>query len=203
MRLPWLVLGALLPARAWGQAPPPTDHPQSHQGLWVHYEGGASLLSAVSWSGGRTSLYATGMEHLVAVGGCVVPEFVIHGEAWVTVPMKVVLAPSSADVPVRAGARGVGMGLLWYGGLSEIFVGVSAGMAWAELGEVQGGEAESVSGIQIRTRLGKEWWVTDELGVGLALTGGEMAPFGAADPSRVWDQRPVRTLGLDLSVTGG
>ncbi len=117
----------------------------------------------VSGSGGGLGL---------ALGGAVTPSLIVYGEVFddvassPTFTMNGQMSSSGSDV--RAGVVGFGPGLAYYFP-SNFYLG--GALVAARLTIQQNGQeiGRSDTGVGVDLHVGKEWWVSDSWGIGLAL----------------------------------
>lgn len=180
-----MLLGA---GAAWSEpeVPPPDGQPSSvqmnpaahvHDGFYARVlVGPAGLATHMSFSGDHVTLIGAGGSVGVAVGWAVSPSLVIYGEAfddrWRGLYFKFFSQSSISTDPLRAGMVGIGPGLTYYLP-SNLYL--SATLAFSKL-TIRYNDpdfatthiTDSDIGVGVSGALGKEWWVSDRWGLGLA-----------------------------------
>lgn len=164
-------LGAGGVARAQGVGGVPGFH--EHDGFFLQMDLGAGPMSSSASSGGfDVELSGTAAQFSMAIGGAVVPNFIVAGHLWGA-------SVSSPDVKVNGQSfgsvsdstlslSGIGVNLTYY--FMPINIYVSATPSIAGLSVKQGGQTfDAKNGFAIRLAAGKEWWVSDNWGLGLNL----------------------------------
>ena len=161
-------LGAAGVARAQGMG-----GIHEHDGFFLQMDLGVGAMSSKASSGGiDVELSGTAAQFSLVLGGVVAPNFIVGGHLWgVTV--------SSPDVKVNGsslgsvsdssiGLSGVGLNLTYY--FMPINIYVSATPSIGVLTAKQGGSSyDTKNGFAFRLAAGKEWWVSDNWGIGLNL----------------------------------
>lgn len=144
-----------------------------HDGFFLQMDLGVGAMSSKASSGGiDVELSGTAAQFSLVLGGVVAPNFIVGGHLWgVTV--------SSPDVKVNGsslgsvsdssiGLSGVGLNLTYY--FMPINIYVSATPSIGVLTAKQGGNSyDTKNGFAFRLAAGKEWWVSDNWGIGLNL----------------------------------
>lgn len=139
-----------------------------HDGFFLQMQYGAGYQS-LSQDGVDLTLSGPGGAFNLAIGGAPSTNFVIFGEVF----GQSAVAPTleyrgeelESDSDVSLNFVGMGPGAALYFGESW-FVSGTVAFAKATL-EGPGGKADA-TGVGVRLGLGKEWWVSDQWGLGLA-----------------------------------
>jgi hypothetical protein len=156
-------------AQAQGRAPGVRGF-QEHDGFYLRLDAGGGYMGSSASSGG-TSMKLSGAagEFSVAAGGAVTDNFIIAGQLWsvaVSSPTVTINGMSGSTSDSSLGLTGFGVDLTYYFMPTNIYV--SATPSIATLSVSQGGASASTkSGFAFRLAVGKEWWVSDNWGLGL------------------------------------
>lgn len=154
-----------------------------HEGFFLRFQAGPGYMQAdldrdATLRGGAGTLG-------VAIGGTVAPNLILYGE---------IVAQSSPDPHLEMGRfsgiaedltityTGFGPGLAYYLP-GNFYLSGSLHVARAEI-EMPGVRGRTELGIGTRLSLGKEWWVSSDWGLGLALVG-DLASMKDAGPEDV------------------
>jgi len=86
---------------------------------------------------------------------------------------------SSGTVSGNLSTYGVGAGFTWYLTAANLLIGVSAGPAWTSFKGQDGSTSRSGVGFGSDILLGKEWWISDNWGMGAAVQSYLMSVPGA------------------------
>jgi hypothetical protein len=161
--------------------PPPGIH--THDGVYVRLQAGMSYERlTIEAAGVRGTIQGPGLCLNVALGGAVTENLVLYGELFTALAVDpgLTVSPSQQDVAVidEMTFRGIGPGIVYYFGATNAFLTTTLMLAKAEaravspsLPSTSAYKAESRWGWAIEAQLGKEWWVSDNWGVGVALAG--------------------------------
>lgn len=146
----------------------------------------------------QLSLQGAGPELNVRLGGTPVTNFVVFGE------VSVQLAPSptaelggqsyETNDSTQLSFNTIGPGVAYYFGPSSFFVSGTLGLAAAELDA--GGHRATANGFGFRLGVGKEWWVSDQWGIGLAANYSQASVTDDVDA-----EFTSRAFGLSFSAT--
>jgi hypothetical protein len=158
------------PAPAPIPARPPGYH--THDGFFLQMNLGLGAMnSKASQDGFSAELSGGAGEFGIALGYALTPSFIIAGDLWgVSVPDPTVkFNGTSVDAgDTTYGLSAIGVNLTYYFMPHNFYVTVvpSIGALTAESG---GTSSDTESGFAIRLAVGKEWWVSDNWGLGLNL----------------------------------
>jgi hypothetical protein len=161
------VLGTAGVARAGGL-------PRTHDGFYLNLEGGLGALStSVTASNTGNDVKLSGAAGLfgIALGGAVTPNFVIGGRLWGTAasdPDLEINGQSGSTTDTSLGLTGIGLDLTYYLMPINIYFQATPSIGLLSVKE-QGTSYDFDSGFAIRLAVGKEWWVSDNWGIGLNL----------------------------------
>jgi hypothetical protein len=144
----------------------------THDGFAVQLEAGAGGMStSASQYGNSAKLSGAAGEFALTAGGVVAENFIIGGQVFF-------LAASSPSATVNGssqGSSGTTLGLTGFGPTFTYYfmpvnIYLSATPAIARVTVDQGGQtAGTKSGFAFKLAAGKEWWVSDNWGLGLNL----------------------------------
>jgi hypothetical protein len=177
------------PARASGEA-------RTHDGFFLRLSTGLGYSRAeISDNTGQLEVKGGATDVNIAIGGMVGTNFALHGTIW-----GWSMSDPDGELTISGGGSGSGtingtltMGALGVGGTyyfmpSNFYMSYSLGMgSLSGDGEIDG---KTKSGIAVDATLGKEWWVGDQWGLGLA---GGVTYFSSKDDT---------ILGIDENWTG-
>ena len=149
----------------------PTVH--RHLGFFFHLDvGGGYFTTSTSQSGVSLSASGAAMLLSLAVGGAVGEDWILAGELWGTA------APSpggSIASGATIGLSGVGLNVTHYFMPLNLFLSLTPSATVVSIDTGNGGTAGRTElGFGAKVALGKEWWVGDHWGLGVAL----QASFG-------------------------
>jgi hypothetical protein len=122
-------------------------------------------------SGDKLELDEAGGNHNLAIGGIVTDNLAIHGTlfGWATKDPQLDL--NGREIGTYSGTvtmNAVGGGLTWYIMPVNIYLSGSLGFAWLSFKD-QNVTVDTGTGGAIDLTIGKEWWVSDRWGLGVAL----------------------------------
>ena len=126
-------------------------------------------------AGSTIEISGSGFETAIALGGSVSRHLVIYGEICEGAIF------SGPTMKVNGQSRGggddvifvsIGPGVAYFFGETNIFLSASLSLARMtfEGFDLAGISDQSLRGVSLRALLGKEWWVSDDWGIGAALT---------------------------------
>ncbi len=154
-------------------APPAPAGYHEHDGFFLQLDLGLGAMSSKASSGGTdVELSGTAAQFSLALGGALTPNFIVAGQLWgvtVSSPEVKVNGQSLGSVSDSSiGLSGIGLNLTYY--FMPLNFYLSATPSIGRLTAKQGGQsADTKNGFAIRLAAGKEWWVSDNWGVGLNL----------------------------------
>lgn len=161
------VLGTAGAARAGGL-------PHTHDGFYLNLEGGIGGLSSsvtATTTGNDVKVSGAAGVFGLGLGGALTPNFVIGGRLWTTVasnPDVEVNGVSGSTSDTSLGLTGIGLDLTYYLMPINIYFQATPSIGMLSVKE-QGTSYDFDSGFAIRLAVGKEWWVSDNWGIGLNL----------------------------------
>jgi hypothetical protein len=184
--------------------------PKTHDGFFLQMNLG---FAQQSWSIDNPNLLfseftveGSGAQFDISLGGAVMPNLILFGQLGGTATVDPTFtaragsnSTSASQEPgeVTAGISTVGGGMLYY---TPVGVYVSGAVLSTILQlETDGTRAESDAGLGVQARLGKEWWVSDEWGVGVAAYYFRASvPAAGSAKGKDWT---IDSFGLTFSAT--
>lgn len=162
----------LVPLAVHAQTPPPAPAPDPtanrHLGFFLRMDTGVAYTATkatmpeMTWDG----ITSVSIPFGIAVGGAVLENFIVAGEFWGVTA----LAPSS---PVGRNYSnitlgGIGMNLTYYFMPVNIYVSATPSLSLVVFKQ-DGASFATLPGFGAKVAVGKEWWVADHWGIGVAL----------------------------------
>jgi hypothetical protein len=171
-----LAASALSPAGVLAQAQPqpvkldPTAY-RHDRGLMLRLDLGVGYLNASLDTSPTLTVKGAGPELGVVVGGPVSENFILGGHLWVVGSISPTIQQGSVEVGTNDDTSstlvGIGLNLTYY--LMPANVYLSATPSLTRLGLTWNGvSGSSEAGFGMHLALGKEWWVSEHWGLGLA-----------------------------------
>lgn len=152
--------------------PAPSAGDRDHQDgallrLWVGAGGARSELKATS---SRFELSGTASEMTFAIGGVVSPNLALHCTlfGWMVNNPDAELDGQPASIQGDLDLTAVGGGLTYYVMPLNLYFSGTVGLGSLRLEHTPRGSSTSDVGLVTDATLGKEWWVGDQWGVGVA-----------------------------------
>jgi hypothetical protein len=144
----------------------------THDGFYLHLEGGVgSMSSSASQAGLDVELSGGTGEFAAGIGGALTPNLVLAGQFWgtnVSSPKVKMNGTTLGSASGSLGLSGIGLEITYYVMPHNFYV--SAVPSFGTLTASSGGSSYSTkSGFAIKLAAGKEWWVSDDWGIGLNL----------------------------------
>lgn len=204
------VLGLVLVAAVVMTSAALAGEAKTHDGLFVRVAlGGGTASAKISPPGGSLEFSGTAGDVDLAIGKSLNPNFALHASLWGWSASKpdaelVITGLGSdkqgVDGTVTMGAVGLG-GTYFFMPLNAYVTG-SVGLARLKVEDNQSGaDGNSDSGFGFQVAVGKEWWVGQNFGLGVA---GDMSYFSAKDNAELLgttDSWGGPAFGLRLSAT--
>lgn len=140
-----------------------------HDGFFLRLAPGLGVMSSTESLGGNKAEYSGSSGHFnFAIGGAIVENFIIHldlssvviSEPTAKVNGQTVTAPNDYATSV------LGLGMTYYLP-SNFYLTGAVGTAKTSL-KANGKTYETDSGVGVNVMVGKEWWVSDNWGLGVA-----------------------------------
>lgn len=155
------------------------DGPHQHKGFYLRLTTGVGYASTsgdsdvtVSGVGGLTTL---------GIGYAVMENFIVNADLWGTKVFspKVEFPGGSGDLDGSLFVYGIGGGVTYYVMPMNLYLSAAVGATKATLSIDGYGDSDSETGFGLNAVIGKEWWVSDNWGLGIA---GQVF-YGTHDPS--------------------
>ena len=147
----------------------PRDHAD---GFFLRLSGGAgSTGSSLSDGTDKLEFSGSGGDLNIAIGGIVAPNLALHGTLYGWSASDPTMKFNGADITDISGtltAAGVGAGLTYWFMPVNMYLSGTVGSGGLELDLNGGLDGKSDRGLILDLTLGKEWWVGDSWGLGLA-----------------------------------
>jgi hypothetical protein len=165
------------PGSAPPTMPPPNPGKERHDGFMLRLAlgfGGASMKEKLSTSvAGVTSDQISGVSgsFSVDVGGAVSDELVIHArlaDFVIVNPTVKVAGMTSTAKDTTFGALLFGPAVSYYIMPANVYLTGAIGLSWLRYTNQNGDSAATDIGPGINVDIGKEWWVSDNWGLGVA-----------------------------------
>ena len=144
-------------------SPDPTRH--RHLGFYVHADlGGGFLRSSQSPPGPAPPFSGGGVPLSFAMGFAFSEDWIAAGDIWVCA------APASQFGPdATLGLTGLGVGITRYFMPANVFVSLSPSLTVLSILDQNSDEVGRTEyGFGAKLAVGKEWWISDHWGIGLA-----------------------------------
>jgi hypothetical protein len=182
-----------VPGVCWGGA---RDH---DDGFFLRLSSGVGHAgSEISWDSHSMKVSGIGGDANIAIGGIIAPDLAVHGtlNGWFLSDPEVELDNSTGDLPGDFYLSAFGGGVTYYLMPANVYLSASVGvgMLTVDVGNVS---VETDMGPVVDVTIGKEWWVGDEWGLGVA---GTVGYHSIADPD-VDENWSGISVGLRFSAT--
>jgi len=188
-----LIVALTSAARAEGE--------KTHDGFFLRLTLGPSFNSAETDSSPKISLSGMGTHFGVAIGGMIAENFGIFGEvsSIATIGPELTFGnlSASADSSDMMFISGPGVGVVYY--FTPVNVYVSGAVVSDRISLESDGvkQAETESGVGVNLAVGKEWWVSDNWGLGVTGT----ARVSQMDEKNISMSWSASAFGLAFSAT--
>jgi hypothetical protein len=166
-----------------GQPPPPPPQSYSpeygyrapgayvHDGFYLRLNAG---IGGTVFQASDVDLKVSGVGGMlsIAAGGAIAPNLILYGEflADISGNPDVKLGNTSFNTDgISAGVIGLGGGVAYYFMPVNIYISATVSAARLSVSDSDGEIAHSPWGIGGSVMVGKEWWVSDNWGLGVAL----------------------------------
>ena len=172
-KLALTALLALAPLFAQAQAAPAPQDPTIHRhlGFFLRLDAGMGYAGSSASSGGATlSLKGFAIPFGVAVGGAVSENFILAGDLWATSALSpsvtwAGLSGTASGASMTMG--GIGLNLTYYFMPHNVYVSLTPSIVTLSLNNGVS-SASTNAGFGLKAGVGKEWWVGNHWGIGLA-----------------------------------
>lgn len=159
------ILVLALPALALG------GQPRTHDGFFLRLSGGGGYGKTSSSPGGiDVDLSGATGDVNIAIGGIVAPNLALHGTllSWAASDPDVTVENLAGNINGDLTVSGLAGGVTYYFMPSNLYVSGSVGVGSVSLDLDAGPSGETDAGVIGDVTVGKEWWVGDSWGLGLA-----------------------------------
>jgi hypothetical protein len=167
-----LILWSLtVPLVALGQESVPTPAAEStvhrHLGFFLHLDIGVGYLgTSASQAAGGSSLSGAALPLSIVIGGAVAEDWIIAGDLWGAA------GPSPSGWEWGATVlSGAGLNVTHYFMPANVFVSITPSFTALVIDNGQGFVERTKTGFGGKLVIGKEWWVGDHWGLGVAAEG--------------------------------
>jgi hypothetical protein len=165
----WLLPGLALAQESAVPAPgePVDPTARQHLGFYFHVDLGAAffLTEAASGELGAGTAGAAALVS-VAVGGAVAENWILAGEVWgAAMPAQASTGASTVTL------SGFGLNVTHYFMPANVFLTLTPSATLLGVDNGRGSAGRTQIGFGTRIALGKEWWVGDHWGLGIAAQG--------------------------------
>lgn len=164
------VSSAFVATSAYAQAPPPygsTIH--RHLGFAMRLDAGPGYTST-SASAFDASMKGGSFAFGLVLGGAVSEDFILGGDIWGTTVFSPTLTQGSLSVSTSNSSfslTGFGLNLTYYFMPANVYVSLSPSLTTVSL-TVGGASGSTDLGFGMKLAVGKEWWISDHWGLGVA-----------------------------------
>ena len=158
------------PAKAPAPAPPPESKARRHKGFFLRLDGGIGYASSsASVTGYSASISGASSQFGLAIGGGVVENVLAGGEVWGGVMFSPTVQVNGRTGTGSASAALIGFGphISFYFMPANVYLALTPSVTVVSL-TANGTSASTKAGFGAKIGLGKEWWVGDRWGLGLA-----------------------------------
>jgi hypothetical protein len=166
------VSSALIGTSTYAQtsAPQPQDSTiNRHKGFALRLDLGVGYTSSKAVDI-DASMKGTSVPFGLVIGGAVAEDFILGADFWGTTAFSPTLSQgglSSVPGDTSFALTGFGLNLTYYFMPANIYVSLSPSITSVSL-TVSGASGSTESGFGMKMAVGKEWWVSDHWGLGLA-----------------------------------
>ena len=161
----WVVSLVLAPCAQAGQ-------PRTHDGIFLRLAGGVAFANTEIEDGDESLEFSDiGGDGNFAIGGIVAHNLALHGTlwGWALNDADGELNDQEFDSNVAVTMSAIGGGLTYYFGPSNLYLSGSVGMGSLDFhDEDDTFDGDTDHGVVVTALLGKEWWVGNSWGLGLA-----------------------------------
>ncbi len=161
-----LLLAALISVQAAEAGP----RPRAHDGFFLRLSAGGGYASTtIDNAFNRLNMSGTSGDVNLAIGGAVSENLIVHGTlaGWGVEDPDVELNNLSGQANASLSLGGIGPGITWYAMPSNLYLSGSLLLTSLSL-DVSGDDYESDPGVSVDLTIGKEWWVGNSWGLGVA-----------------------------------
>jgi hypothetical protein len=167
-----------LPLAAFAQNPGARMHDGFYLSLSAGGAGGTTEADLTGAAGSWDNIKFTGPGGIVdlKIGGAVAPNFIVSfdliGRNVPGPKLETIGGTETLDEDVVLSDGTAGLGLTYYLMPSNVFVSGTLGVArftFQDLDDEDSDPVQTNPGLSLHAKIGKEWWVSDNWGLGVAL----------------------------------
>jgi hypothetical protein len=159
------------PLAALGQESVPAPVPEStvhrHLGFFLHLDIGVGYLgTSASQAAGGSSLSGAALPLSIVIGGAVAEDWILAGDLWGAAGPS----PSGWEWGTTV-LSGAGLNVTHYFMPANVFVSITPSFTALVIANGTGFVERTKTGFGGKLAVGKEWWVGDHWGLGVAAEG--------------------------------
>jgi hypothetical protein len=145
------------------------DGSEQHDGFYLRMHLGGSYFSG-STDAYNATIKGGGGTFGIAVGGAVADNWIVYGEAFDDIAVDPKLESDSGEVDLNGnfGIAGYGAGVAHYFMPLNLYLAGALDAAAIVVEAPNGDRARTKFGLGVNLMIGKEWWVSDNWGLGIA-----------------------------------
>jgi len=179
----------------------PKGASHTHDGLFLQMDLGlGGMTSTLKGPGGELELSGLAGEFSIALGYAVTQNFVLAAHYWGASVSEPDVKLNGQDLGTASDATqtlaGLGLNLTYYFMPINIYVSATPSIGFLSV-EEGGSELDTDSGFAMRLAVGKEWWVSDNWGIGLNV----QYAFGSNDLTDTTSSFDSSWFGAAFSAT--
>jgi hypothetical protein len=152
-------------------APPPPEHLHDGFYLRLHLGGGATHLSGADGFGNTVTASGGSGSFGVAIGGAIAPNFILFGTLF-GVGFSPTVKVGGVDAGLynsSAALAGIGGGAAYYFEPVNLYLSAALAFTSAEIDDTNSHPIyQTRDGIGVQLMVGKEWWISQDWGIGVA-----------------------------------
>jgi hypothetical protein len=171
-----LLLPTIVAQAQTDELPPPAvqSTAQRHLGFFLRMELGADYFhtAAPVAGGGSLSVEGPGVSFGLLLGGAVTEDWILAGDVWAYSALSLIgsnAGRSSSANSSTVQLMGVGLNVTHYFMPANVYVSFSPSAVLLSGNDGHGSYSQTLLGFGGRASIGKEWWVSDHWGFGVAL----------------------------------
>jgi len=196
-RLRFLVVAALVAAATLAAAPARAQV-HTHDGFFLRMDLGVGGMASRADVGPSEVEFSGGAgEFSIAVGGAVAENLILAGHLWGASTEDPAVKVDGHDIGDANGTlslSGLGLNVTYYLMPANVYFSVTPSLTTLSL-ESRGRTYDTDRGFGLHLAVGKEWWVSDNWGLGL---NGQVAVSGNEDAGDTWT---TAWVGIAFSAT--
>lgn len=157
-------------AQSYPSSPVPESNARRHKGFFLRLDGGIGYAgSSASQGGTSASISGASSQFGIAVGGAVAENVILAGDVWGGVLFSPSVTVNRVTGTRSSSASLVGFGphFTYYFMPANVYLSLTPSLTIISL-TYDGTSANTKAGFGSKIALGKEWWVGDHWGLGVA-----------------------------------